>query len=445
MPRRSIVLILSLVFVFISMNIRAAAADLFFSEYIEGSNDNKALEIYNGTEAAVNLGNYLIEIYPDGISGIPAITINLGGTLASGDVYVVADSGASAAVLAQADLLATTLFDGNDAIVLRKSGTGNRDVIGRVGQDPGTEWGSGLTSTSDNTLIRKPAICAGDPIQTDAFDPAVQWDGFAVDSFDNLGTHTSDCLPASTTTSTPQPTDTPVSSTPSGETPTPPFTATPGSETETPASTPTQGGTQTESTATPNVTETPDITTPQPTATVVNGVQLLVNGGMEADTDNDKQPDDWQIKNSTKDQRKCNKDKDGDGIPDKIFAHNGVCAFRFKGDVGETSKLFQTVDPTAFPFSAGDTLNLSVFVNAGNSAVKGKLKVRVKYTDAEKGKITENLAQTEGYEEMTGALTIASASISKIKVQISHSSSAGKLYIDDASLLWVTSSALPLS
>ena len=38
----------------------APAVDLFFSEYIEGSSNNKALEIYNGTGSAVDLaaGNY---------------------------------------------------------------------------------------------------------------------------------------------------------------------------------------------------------------------------------------------------------------------------------------------------------------------------------------------------------------------------------------------------
>ena len=33
----------------------ATPTELFFSEYIEGSSNNKALEIYNGTGAAVNL------------------------------------------------------------------------------------------------------------------------------------------------------------------------------------------------------------------------------------------------------------------------------------------------------------------------------------------------------------------------------------------------------
>ena len=36
------------------------------------------------------------------------------------------------------------------------------DSIGQIGVDPGTEWGTGLTSTADNTLRRKPAVEAGD-------------------------------------------------------------------------------------------------------------------------------------------------------------------------------------------------------------------------------------------------------------------------------------------
>ena len=53
------------------------------------------------------------------------------------------------------------------------------DSIGQVGVDPGTEWGTGLTSTADNTLRRKATVTAGDPNGADAFDPAAEWDGFA--------------------------------------------------------------------------------------------------------------------------------------------------------------------------------------------------------------------------------------------------------------------------
>ena len=34
---------------------RAVSPDLFFSEYVEGSSNNKALEIYNGTGTTVDL------------------------------------------------------------------------------------------------------------------------------------------------------------------------------------------------------------------------------------------------------------------------------------------------------------------------------------------------------------------------------------------------------
>ena len=58
--------------------------------------------------------------------------------------------------------------------------------------DPGAEWGSGLTSTADNTLRRKPSVQASDTDPTNPFDPAAEWDGFATDTFDGLGAHTID-------------------------------------------------------------------------------------------------------------------------------------------------------------------------------------------------------------------------------------------------------------
>ena len=43
----------------------AAPTELFFSEYIEGSSNNKAVEIYNGTGAAINLaaGAYNVQMF----------------------------------------------------------------------------------------------------------------------------------------------------------------------------------------------------------------------------------------------------------------------------------------------------------------------------------------------------------------------------------------------
>lgn len=171
-------------------------ADLFFSEYIEGSSNNKALEIYNGTGSAIDLAaaGYVVEMYFNG-STTPGLRINLTGTVANGDVFVLAQALANATILAQADQTNSgSWFNGDDAIALRKGGTTGTivDVIGQVGFDPGTEWGSGLTSTADNTLRRKSSVTAGDTTSNDVFDPSAQWDGSATDTFNGLGTHTTD-------------------------------------------------------------------------------------------------------------------------------------------------------------------------------------------------------------------------------------------------------------
>jgi predicted extracellular nuclease len=149
----------------------AASTDLFFSEYIEGSGNNKALEIFNGTGAPIDLaaGGYSVQMFFNG-SATAGLTINLTGTVANGDVFVLAQSSASAAILAAADQTnGAGWFNGDDAVVLRKGST-VLDAIGQAGFDPGAEWGSGLTSTADNTLRRKTTVETGDANGADAFD-----------------------------------------------------------------------------------------------------------------------------------------------------------------------------------------------------------------------------------------------------------------------------------
>jgi hypothetical protein len=166
---------------------------LFFSEYIEGSSNNKALEIYNSTGSTIDLtaGNYVVQFYFNGNTS--PTTFSLTGTVAAGDVFVFAPSNANSTILAQADQTSgAAFFNGDDVIVLRQGGASGEilDSIGQIGTDPGTEWGTGLTSTADNTLRRKSSITSGDTNPNDAFDPSVQWDGFATDTFDGLGSYT---------------------------------------------------------------------------------------------------------------------------------------------------------------------------------------------------------------------------------------------------------------
>ncbi|HEX5583986.1 endonuclease, partial [Gaiella sp.] len=142
-----------------------------------------------GAPVDLAAGGYSVQMFFNGGSSA-GLTIDLTGTVADGDVYVLAQSSADPAILAQADLTnGSGWFNGDDAVVLRKGGT-VLDVIGQIGADPGSEWGSGLTSTADDTLRRKTTVTAGDPNGSDAFDPSVEWDGFASNTFDGLGSHT---------------------------------------------------------------------------------------------------------------------------------------------------------------------------------------------------------------------------------------------------------------
>jgi predicted extracellular nuclease len=170
--------------------------ELFFSEYIEGSSNNKALEIYNGTGSAVDLaaGAYSVQMFANG-SASAGVTVNLTGSLASGDVFVLAHSSSNASILAVADQTGGgSWYNGDDAVVLRQ-GAVIIDVIGQIAFDPGTQWGSGLLSTADNTLRRMAPVQAGDANGSDAFDPSLEWIGFATDTFDGLGSHALELSP----------------------------------------------------------------------------------------------------------------------------------------------------------------------------------------------------------------------------------------------------------
>lgn len=170
----------------------APATELLISEYVEGSSNNKAVEVYNGTGAAVDLSGYQLRVAFNG-GATASLTIDLTGQVAAGDVHVVAASNAVGAVTAVADqTTGSGLWNGDDAIALVHDGV-VVDSLGQRGFDPGTEWGSGAVSTQDATLRRLPSVCEGDRTDDDVFDPSVQWQGLVSDTFDGLGSHTADC------------------------------------------------------------------------------------------------------------------------------------------------------------------------------------------------------------------------------------------------------------
>jgi hypothetical protein len=84
-------------------------------------------------------------------------------------------------------------FNGNDAVVLSCEGV-VVDAIGQMGVPIAKQWGEGELRTVDMTLRRACDVRAGDPIATDAFDPATEWQAVATDEFGGLGTHCTEAL-----------------------------------------------------------------------------------------------------------------------------------------------------------------------------------------------------------------------------------------------------------
>jgi subtilisin-like proprotein convertase family protein/C1A family cysteine protease len=171
----------------LTVSAQQTAARLLFSEYVEGSSYNKAIEVANLGSSSASLDGCQIRVYLNG-SPTPSRTADLSGSLAGRGTFVLCHPSASAAVLSRCQLQngAVANFNGDDALDLVCNGQ-VLDVFGRIGEDPGTAWGSGATSTLDKTLRRKCSVTQGDPNGSDAFDPAVEWDGFAKDVFDGLG------------------------------------------------------------------------------------------------------------------------------------------------------------------------------------------------------------------------------------------------------------------
>ena len=209
--------------------------DLFISEYVEGSYNNKAIELYNPTNEAVDLSNYSLSRWSNG-SQQPLTTV-LSGTIAANDAFVVgldkrdpngegyetplwngwyvftdSISGLIDSIYTPEDDLmgrvdlficpnyedGTMYFNGNDAVTLETSSGDIIDVIGKIGEDPGEAWGDENDAywTKDQTLVRKASVTGGfvyDPTQAYSFDPTIEWDSLPQNTFTELGQHVCDC------------------------------------------------------------------------------------------------------------------------------------------------------------------------------------------------------------------------------------------------------------
>ncbi|WP_081216113.1 ExeM/NucH family extracellular endonuclease [Pseudoalteromonas luteoviolacea] len=173
----------------IQVSEKVEASKVIFTEYIEGSSSNKAVEITNFTGATLDLSRVTITLADNGkpLTTEGLRTQTLSGELKHGETHVIANSSANDDIKSRQDSTSTiTYFNGDDALVLMVDGQ-VADVFGQVGTDPGSAWGSGDTSTKDKTLRRKDGVTSGDTVLDDAFDPSIEWEGFAKNTADGLG------------------------------------------------------------------------------------------------------------------------------------------------------------------------------------------------------------------------------------------------------------------
>jgi len=186
---------------------KPAVPYVFFSEYIEGTSNNKAIEIYNGSLSTIDLSDYAVKLASNG--GGWGTTENLSGNLASGDVYVIYNSGASSGITDVGDLASSvTYFNGNDALGLFYSDF-LIDVIGEPDNDPGTAWSVAGTSnaTAEHTLVRKYAVTSGNTDWSASAGTTTEnseWIVYAQDTFSYLGSHNGQTLPIILSTFTAQ-------------------------------------------------------------------------------------------------------------------------------------------------------------------------------------------------------------------------------------------------
>jgi uncharacterized protein len=158
-----------------------------------------------------DLTKYQIEVYFNG-NTVAGATIPLtGGALEPCESWVLGDDGETLLDFEADQEVTNSLWNGDDAIVLRRDDGVVMDSIGQVGTDPGSAWNTGGVSTQDKSLCRKASVLSGDVDTSDAFDPSLEWIQFDIDTFFSQMDSGCKCFGGNTApTPAPIPTDSPT-------------------------------------------------------------------------------------------------------------------------------------------------------------------------------------------------------------------------------------------
>lgn len=145
---------------------------------MEGSSNNKALEIINLTGASVDLSIYSIKRQTNG-AGAWSTGLSLSGSLSNGSVFVIANTLTGTCIPSTTPNVSSSAgemqFNGNDPVGLFKNGT-LIDIIGVLD-------GGAANFSIDETLRRKSSVTA----PTTTFNKGAEWVVLLNNTCDGLG------------------------------------------------------------------------------------------------------------------------------------------------------------------------------------------------------------------------------------------------------------------
>jgi hypothetical protein len=188
------------ILIFLMSFMLTSQENIFFSEYAEGSSNNKYLEIYNNSDQTVDLTQYA---FPN-VSNDPTTvgeyeywnTFDAGATIEPFGIYVIANPSADGAILAEADMTFTYLSNGDDGFKLVYGTEDSFTVVDELGDwqgDPGSGWDvAGVSGgTANHTLVRKSSVQNGSSWSVSAGTTAEdsEWIVYDQDTWTYLGSH----------------------------------------------------------------------------------------------------------------------------------------------------------------------------------------------------------------------------------------------------------------